>query len=543
MADRKITDLTALAAGSQATGDLLTIVDVSEGAAADKNKKITVENLLKGIPSNVGIGTSSPTYNLQVSGTGSISSRTVATDAGGDASFFVQNDNSSIAGPLTYGTTKAAYGALGSGETAFYSNRDTTIMADGGSSRVIKFASGGNSEKMRIDGNGRVGIGTASPSSKLHIAGSTPILNIESSASSGDGAQIRFTQNFNRVGRLYMTSEAGTSSGAMHLESPEVRDIVFKGETNERCRINRYGKVLVGTTIEGAANADNLTIADSGHAGMTIRSGTSSLGGIYFSDGTSGDAEYKGVVEYNHTDDALVLFADGGEGLRIDSSQNIGIGATPSAWGGSRNAIQFDSAGAAYVCNDSTVGIVSNMYFDGANNKYINAGTASSAYFQQDNVLFQFAPSGSADANGTFTTSTRIDADGVKFGSDTAAANALDDYEEGTWTGTATLGGGTGTVNDERYTKIGNLVNVSFTVQFSGASGTCTVSGLPFTISSNVWAVGAGREDQTNGYPVFMRITENQSSLAIWSAISSGNATPFIVATGNFRCNITYVTG
>ena len=61
MADRKITDLTALAAGSQATGDLLTIVDVSEGAAADKNKKITVESLFKGIPSNVGIGTSSPT--------------------------------------------------------------------------------------------------------------------------------------------------------------------------------------------------------------------------------------------------------------------------------------------------------------------------------------------------------------------------------------------------------------------------------------------------------------------------------------------------
>ena len=60
MADRKITDLTALAAGSQATGDLLTIVDVSEGAAADKNKKITVESLFKGIPGNVGINTASP---------------------------------------------------------------------------------------------------------------------------------------------------------------------------------------------------------------------------------------------------------------------------------------------------------------------------------------------------------------------------------------------------------------------------------------------------------------------------------------------------
>ena len=68
MADRKITDLTALAAGSQATGDLLTIVDVSEGAAADKNKKITVESLFKGIPSNVGIGVSSPSAKLDVAG-------------------------------------------------------------------------------------------------------------------------------------------------------------------------------------------------------------------------------------------------------------------------------------------------------------------------------------------------------------------------------------------------------------------------------------------------------------------------------------------
>ena len=63
MADRKITDLTALAAGSQATGDLLTIVDVSEVAAADKNKKITVESLFKGIPGDVGIGTASPVAN------------------------------------------------------------------------------------------------------------------------------------------------------------------------------------------------------------------------------------------------------------------------------------------------------------------------------------------------------------------------------------------------------------------------------------------------------------------------------------------------
>ena len=66
MADRKITELTALSAGGQASDDLLTIVDVSAVAAVDKNKKITTENLFKGIPSNVGIGTTSPGGTLDV---------------------------------------------------------------------------------------------------------------------------------------------------------------------------------------------------------------------------------------------------------------------------------------------------------------------------------------------------------------------------------------------------------------------------------------------------------------------------------------------
>jgi len=48
MADRKITDLTALT--SPATGDLLPIVDVSEAADADKNKSITYSVLFRNLP-------------------------------------------------------------------------------------------------------------------------------------------------------------------------------------------------------------------------------------------------------------------------------------------------------------------------------------------------------------------------------------------------------------------------------------------------------------------------------------------------------------
>ncbi len=90
--------------------------------------------------------------------------------------------------------------------------------------------------------------------------------------------------------------------------------------------ITTTGRVLVGTTTEGGVNADDLTIATSGHTGVTIRSGTSSVGSLYFSDGTSGDDEYRGAVQYNHTDNYLRFYSDAAERMRIASDGQIGMG-------------------------------------------------------------------------------------------------------------------------------------------------------------------------------------------------------------------------
>ena len=73
-------------------------------------------------------------------------------------------------------------------------------------------------------------------------------------------------------------------------------------------------------------------------------------------------------------------------------------------------------------------------------------------------------------------------AGGLTFNGDTAAANALDDYEEGTWT--PTLGGNaTYTVQQGRYTKVGNIVNVTFRLKVDvlGTGSNATMSGMPFT--------------------------------------------------------------
>ncbi len=79
----------------------------------------------------------------------------------------------------------------------------------------------------------------------------------------------------------------------------------------------------------------------------------------------------------------------------------------------------------------------------------------------------------------------RIDSDGLKFGSDTAAANALDDYEQGTWTPTLPNGGTINTNYSSRYTKIGNVVywHSYLLLSFANDSNAFRVT-LPFNTSS-----------------------------------------------------------
>ena len=92
----------------------------------------------------------------------------------------------------------------------------------------------------------------------------------------------------------------------------------------------------------------------------------------------------------------------------------------------------------------------------------------------------------------------RIDGDGIKFNSDTAVANALNDYEEGTWTpvltdttNNATMHALTGGV----YTKIGRVVTATANVRttsLGSMNGNCYLSGFPFTSANTNGNLGAG---------------------------------------------------
>jgi hypothetical protein len=108
------------------------------------------------------------------------------------------------------------------------------------------------------------------------------------------------------------------------------------------------GRLLLGTTTEGHSTADDLTVATSGHTGITLRSGSSNNGNIYFSDGTSGNAELAGYIQYSHTSNHLLFGTNESTRILIDSSGNVGIGNTSPSTGA--NGISF----LPFVANDTS---------------------------------------------------------------------------------------------------------------------------------------------------------------------------------------------
>jgi len=218
----------------------------------------------------------------------------------------------------------------------------------------FRVESNSNANMLFVDGgNDRVGLGTASPSSSLHVFGNsssrnTIVSNVTLDGGTGAanpyegfGFGIDFigrdygdaVRNYAGIYSLMETKSSSSGGGDAGFGS----GLSFYTNTggasgtnpSEKVRIDKDGKVGIGTTSPSSYYSDNLVVSAPSEGGITLAS-TNTTNGNYlaFADGTSGDARYRGLVGYNHNVDSLLFYSAAAERMRIDSSGNVGIGTT-----------------------------------------------------------------------------------------------------------------------------------------------------------------------------------------------------------------------
>nr|DAL01345.1 MAG TPA: L-shaped tail fiber protein [Crassvirales sp.] len=350
---------------------------------------------------NVGIGTSTPNRTTEIVG-GSGATLGVSTSANGAS--------------LLYGRL-AMYSTAGSNSFIDYGGEIRSYSGAGIDYSDLRFytaAGAASTEKLRITSAGNVGIGTSSPSGKLHVYGGDSFLGLDWASANYDGTprQFRIASNGNNSG--YITQAAYNSSVA-----------------------------AATTFFRSYVNA-------------------ASSGALVFESG-AGDFTTNGGIPTSYA-----------ERMRITSAGNVGIGTTTVSDKLTIKgtvALRNDEVAAGY----GTLNIVPAAAIGASANRIAALNTTDIAFETSSAERF------------------RITNNGVTFNGDTAAANALDDYEEGTWTmGIAFGGAATGItygLNTGTYTKIGRQVTVSGYMNLTSkgsSTGTAKITGLPFTIGAAV---------------------------------------------------------
>ena len=143
-----------------------------------------------------------------------------------------------------------------------------------------------------------LGIGTTSPNADLHISSILPDIRLEDS---NDGSEARISYNTagNNGLRISVDEDGEVANSIM----------AFRVDGSEAMRIDSSGLVGIGTSAMSSYNANwNDLVIDGGtSSGLTVVSATTGIGTLAFADGTTGNEQYRGYVQYSHNDDELSI--------------------------------------------------------------------------------------------------------------------------------------------------------------------------------------------------------------------------------------------
>lgn len=368
----------------------------------------------------------------------------------------------------------------------------------------------GGTARLHIDSSGKIGVGTSSPKEVVDARGAAVF--------SGDHATSQ-----NAYGTAHGIMLSSTSNlASIKAVSNGSNDVAIRfiplssGSGSEAMRIASNGNVGIGTSSPG----DQLHIHEASSGAANVRFSSTDVPNGFF---VGFDGQEVGQIWHTANKDIRIA-TNNTEQMRITSVGRVGIGQPTPAYkfdlyGGSDSTIaNFESNGGdVYVRFKNNTGGHGYIGYEGGD---VTVWAANAANTSSQRVA-------------------RFDQDGLKFGNDTAAVNALDDYEEGTWTGGLRSGNNNASLTVQQttgyYVKVGKIVTAYWYSEdvniTSIGSGGARITGLPFTA-----------ENLTAGY-----ITANFSHCTIFSNSMSGylpfNSTTIVPTIEHSTSVANFVTG
>lgn len=250
---------------------------------------------------NVGIGTTSPAYKLDVNGTGMFRSN-----------LFLNQDSGG------YVQQSYQYGGVTKG--FLYWENGSSSFNIGSASELRLFSN--NTERMRITSAGNVGIGTTAPAYKLHTLDNNNSFNISTifeNSNTGTSAQnaIRLKAGTNSI-TLGLTNQNNTLTGT-YLIADQLTPLIFGTNSIERIRIASTGNVGIGVT----SPAYKLDV----NGDININ-GVFRINGTPISSGGGGTGTITGSGTTTYIPKWTSSSALGDSPIAVDGSNNVTIGST-----------------------------------------------------------------------------------------------------------------------------------------------------------------------------------------------------------------------
>jgi len=297
MADIKINDLTAYT--DPVSTDVLPIVDVG----SDITKKVSIADLLE----NAGTGSAAaPSFSFDGDNNTGIyrpAADQVALTAGGTQALLAESTGITIPGNLTV-----------SGTTTTVDTVNLTVK-----DKNIELGVVSTPSNTTADGGG------------ITLKGATDktITWVNSTGAWTFNQPVSVTGDLTIPDKIIHSGDTNT-----FIRFPAADTFSVDTAGAERLRVDGAGNLGINNSSPSsyASDARNLVVGSgSGSNGITIASGASNSGTIYFADGTSGASLYTGTITYNHSSNYMAFWANENERLRIDSSGNVGIGTSSPA--------------------------------------------------------------------------------------------------------------------------------------------------------------------------------------------------------------------